>query len=337
MGAPKPKVVNCDSSVALLAAAVRTFTQYESIEQYNEACHEGTLPSCYIRLDVAHFMKLYSDFLSGLKVLKRVRIFYKAAIGELILCRNLTSAEKVLKAILIISQCESDGFLIKTRRYTQCEIQRNFLKDKIDPSKLDDTDADEITENIQRPESETILDSEYNENYSNFWSGWFNHLNEEAMLVTEEVGDHDNAYYLPEIVRKLQKDIKWFPLWSCIVRDKFGFGKIPGSSAPIESHIKNIKKDLFPNSKSKMRADVFIDALLNYSLGRSLLIEAKVMELEENVEERQSMGVANNSLLELDDNDTMEMENDSVLQVVNNDNIREGIKHFYENNLSFSV
>lgn len=65
-GAPNPKEVVIDSSRALLTAVVRCFTACKTVEEYADACRNQLLPRCYIRIDVAHFIKLYATFLKDL-------------------------------------------------------------------------------------------------------------------------------------------------------------------------------------------------------------------------------------------------------------------------------
>lgn len=76
-GATVPKIVNCDGSKAILAAAIRSFTQYNTIGEYSKTCWSGPLPKCYVRLDVAHFLKIYCDLISNLTKLNKVKIFLK--------------------------------------------------------------------------------------------------------------------------------------------------------------------------------------------------------------------------------------------------------------------
>jgi len=42
---------------------------------------------------------------------------------------------------------------------------------------------------------------------------------------------------MPKLADYLLKDVKLLPLWSCVCRNKFGFGRIPASSASVESDI----------------------------------------------------------------------------------------------------
>lgn len=61
-GAPRSREVVCDFSRALLTAAIRSFTNYSTLDEYADAFKEGNLPACYIRIDVAHFIKNIQTF-----------------------------------------------------------------------------------------------------------------------------------------------------------------------------------------------------------------------------------------------------------------------------------
>jgi len=65
------------------------------------------LLACYIRIDVTHFIKKYSNFLKDLR--PRIKQFYLHILGQLILCRNIETAAEILKEILIITQSETEG------------------------------------------------------------------------------------------------------------------------------------------------------------------------------------------------------------------------------------
>lgn len=126
MGAPYPREVVVDSSKALLNAVIRCFTNCGTIKDYANACKSKTcLSKCYVRIDVAHWIKIYANILKS--VPRRIKIFYMAAIGQLIVCRNTDDAVKVLRAILIISRPETEGMLLNGEE-TTCEREKNKLR-----------------------------------------------------------------------------------------------------------------------------------------------------------------------------------------------------------------
>ena len=166
-------------------------------------------------------------------------IFYKAAIGLLILVRSEENANEVLKAILTVVLCETDGNIVGCEIPTQSEIQKNRLKSMMDPNEVDpykvEIDETSTEPSLNRPESDSIFENEDNAG-TNYWSCWGNKIKEQVLEIAKsEEGNHDSAYYLPEFANKLLNHMQWFPLWSCVCRDKFGFGRIPASSASVES------------------------------------------------------------------------------------------------------
>ena len=55
----------------ILTAAIRNFTNYNTLNEYTDACKEDNLPPCYIGIDVAHFIKKYSNFLKDSRLKAR--------------------------------------------------------------------------------------------------------------------------------------------------------------------------------------------------------------------------------------------------------------------------
>lgn len=128
MGAPYLREVVVDFSKALLNAVIRCFTSYTIIKDYANACKNKTMPKCYIRIDVAHFIKMYANFLKNFSW--RIKIFYMAAIGQLIMCRDIDEAVIIFKAILTIARSETEDKLANGEE-TRCEKEKNRLKSVI--------------------------------------------------------------------------------------------------------------------------------------------------------------------------------------------------------------
>jgi len=65
---PKPKQTVCDDYLALLLAITQSFTQFSSLQDYVRMCADllisqidpdpHWIPKCFIRIDVAHFIKI---------------------------------------------------------------------------------------------------------------------------------------------------------------------------------------------------------------------------------------------------------------------------------------
>lgn len=79
---------------------------------------------------------------------------------------------------------------------------------------------------------------------------------------------------MPSFANKLIADARYLPLWSCICRDKFGFGRIPASSACVEGEFRIIKNIFLKNEITPMRADVFVSKHIKFLSGRMKLANA---------------------------------------------------------------
>lgn len=124
-GAPPPKEVVCDASKAILTAVIRAFTNYASIDEYVTALWTGTLPTCYVRLDVAHFIHLAATFLKSER--PRIKKFYLAALGQIIMARTVDDAEAIVRSTLVVSKSETEGYTAQNC-ITPCEAEKQKLK-----------------------------------------------------------------------------------------------------------------------------------------------------------------------------------------------------------------
>jgi len=123
MSAPYPRKVVVDFSKALLNAVIRCFTFYRTIKDYANACKNEVIPKCCIRIDVAHFIKMYANFLKNLS--RRIKVFYMAAIGQLNMCRNIDEAAIMFKAVLTIARSETEGKLANGEE-TRCVKEKKI-------------------------------------------------------------------------------------------------------------------------------------------------------------------------------------------------------------------
>lgn len=128
--ARSPREIVMDMSKALLNGVTRAFTSFNYIEEYAEACHGTDVPDVFIRLDVAHFMKLYATFFKKHAKQTKIKRFYLAVIGQIVMCRNISDAEILLRSVFILCFSESDGLLSdgsdslceKAKKYLRCVI-----------------------------------------------------------------------------------------------------------------------------------------------------------------------------------------------------------------------
>lgn len=158
------------------------------------------------------------------------------SIGQLILCRDKSTAEKIIKSLLVISLSKLTGdkvtYLKISLQYINNLIleetpQSNEIRDIVETSFVDDDllEADADVDIIEE---------------SNTLGNWAKKLQLEAdidLAKEEDLGDDINPRFCPEFASRLLKQLSTIPMWSCISRDLFGYGKVPPSSAPVESEI----------------------------------------------------------------------------------------------------
>lgn len=128
-----PKIFVCDMSFALINAAVRAFAQYPSISEYLDIIfriinrkknpiriiksHSSIIkvPTCLIRLDFAHLMKLINDnkALNSHSTWKKVKDFYMRCIAILIQTTDLDFARTQIYSILVVAKSKTEGNLTR--------------------------------------------------------------------------------------------------------------------------------------------------------------------------------------------------------------------------------
>lgn len=298
LGALRPQEVVCDFSRALLTAAIRCFTGYLTLEDYSDACKNSQLPRCYIRIDVAHFIKKYSNFLKNTR--PRIKKFYLSLLGQLILCRNIETAEEILTCILIISRSETEGNT-QQNKPTMCEEYKIKVKHLF-------MSTDEETPCLETEDTNSVDDNEDHENITNGLYQWAKCIDEKIQLKITDIGDRENAHYMPAFADKLITDTKYLPLWSCICRDKFGFGRIPASSASVEGDFHIIKNIFLKNEQTLMGADLFITKHVKFLSGRVKLVNAMLQDKDTEIAEtRENIVEAGNSSEQFPKNDNVQI------------------------------
>ncbi|XP_015591331.1 uncharacterized protein LOC107265920 [Cephus cinctus] len=83
---------------------------------------------------------------------------------------------------------------------------------------------------------------------------------------------------MPKLADRLLKDIRWLPLWSCILRDQYGYGRVPASSAPSESDFNYVKTHFLKKPKP-IRADEFLELQIANINGRMHIADAKTVDV----------------------------------------------------------
>lgn len=127
-GFPQPREVVMDNNDAQLIATITSFTGFKTIAEYANACRQDIVPSCYIRIDVAHFMHLYAQLLSTSS--KLVKTFYLACLGQLLCMTDEKEIWKYLKLMMTVALSERAGKL-PSGCDSPCQIAKDILRKSI--------------------------------------------------------------------------------------------------------------------------------------------------------------------------------------------------------------
>jgi len=134
-GALLPKEVVTDFSMALINSVCMSLAGCaEGSSTYIQRCMEVLikspgckLPSCYVRVDVAHLLKFVTTWksLNDIHVRRRVKEFYVRAIGQLVLATDLNESKFLIKNIFVVMLSEYEGEINGID--THCEKAKQFF------------------------------------------------------------------------------------------------------------------------------------------------------------------------------------------------------------------
>jgi len=71
-------------------------------------------------------------------------------------------------------------------------------------------------------------------------------------------GDRISAYFMLDLAKDVLRLCKHFPLWTCLMQNKFKSPYAIGSSAPVESDFAELKNQILRNDVKPMSIDRFI-------------------------------------------------------------------------------
>ncbi|CAH0404774.1 unnamed protein product [Chilo suppressalis] len=132
-------------------------------------------------------------------------------------------------------------------------------------------------ENDEKYKDLNSINEDDEDNNDTEWSELGKKLYENVVSTLDDNGLEENALHNKELTKKLLRDIKKIPLWSCISYNKFQTGRIPPSSAPVESEIARLKRGIFKIKKG-LRVDAAVEEHIKYLLGRTSVVDANIEE-----------------------------------------------------------
>lgn len=115
-----PKETVCDQSLALISAIVQCFTQYSLLKEYLNVCADLTLyqldsgshwlPRCFVRTDVAHFIKLISRWPPLKTMYRQVKEIILGLFGLLVIkSQSIEEIYSLVLSMFVVLNSETDG------------------------------------------------------------------------------------------------------------------------------------------------------------------------------------------------------------------------------------
>lgn len=127
--------------------------------------------------------------------------------------------------------------------------------------------------------SRNIEDESQEEAASTKWYQWAFDLKasvEKHIALVK--GKGVNAHLSTDFANRLMADLAWLPIWSCVVREKFGYGRIPATSAHVEAEFGKIKNLLLKEATTPMRVDQFVKKHVVHISGITKMVDAAIVE-----------------------------------------------------------
>lgn len=239
-GVPFPKQSVCDQSLALLSAIVKCFTQYSSLQDYVRACasllngdiatESYWVPRCFVRIDIAHFIKTVTKWVPLKSAPRRVREILLRAVGLLIKSQSLTEMRSLLLSLFVVIINETNGTNTLNGQNTHCENHKQKIITATSSGFIEFEDKfDEILAIAQsEDEARKLLENEYDrqdeglDSFDNPFQSWANEIHNESKQLIEE-GTEINPFYIPSLIPILIKCTKLLPLWSGVMIPIFGY------------------------------------------------------------------------------------------------------------------
>lgn len=252
-GIPIPQETVCDYSKALLGAISRAFCCGTTLGDYVDKCFNvlflksiNDLPSCFIRIDIAHLVKLVCRWkcLTGSKNY-RLKEFYVRCVILLVGATCLEEFEKLLFDILLVSMSQTEGEQISKRKCPAEEARIRLLSNirgcKILEADMMKSSVD--SHDLLSDHSEEEIDvSSIKLNKNSKVYAFLNRIKTMSISDSLVEGDRISPYYLPKFTTNILRLCKEFPLWSNIMCSFFKSPYTSATSAAVEGDFALLKK-----------------------------------------------------------------------------------------------
>ncbi len=269
-GAPTPKEVVSDFSLALLGALVKAFTPHPDLKTYINVCcgvllgkQSAKVPPCFVRVDVAHCIKMICQWDCLKKKTHRIKDFFVRSMAQLLKSQSMDDAKELLHSITIVALSEAEGNdssgvpLISERckKYLKARIAEESVV-------IPDVEGEDLEKADQTQWAGDQTQTDLRQ--------WVTEICEESRSLAVANGDHDNMHFLPEIIPSIIWLASYLPLWTGVMIPHFRSTNI----------IKHFKHENLP-----IRVDRFIARHLSFIEGNMRICSAKQNSKEKKGEE----------------------------------------------------
>jgi len=251
-GVSIPQETTCDYSKALMGAISRVFcTLYDYVEKCFNIMYSksNNLPTCYIRIDIAHLVKLVCRWkcLTGTKNY-RLKEFYVRCVMLLIRANCSEEFENVLLDILIVSISQTESDQMGSTNKCPAEEARIRLLNNIRGITINENDMSNYILDNNR-----ILSDNSDEEIDDFntrikeiskINEFLNGIKSKSISYSLVESDRISPYYLPEFTKNVLILCKEFPLWSNIMCSMFKSPYINASSVSVEGDFALLKNNI---------------------------------------------------------------------------------------------
>lgn len=260
-----PDEVVCDDSSALQKACTLSYTRCKSVADYLNCCFkildgvDDVVPECYLRLDIAHYIRSWSDDKAFKNADRRLKHYYLCIMGFIAQTDDYNAIKLVIKNALILANYPIYGDSLPT---SKAHKHLDALIQTHNPQFIIDADKENGSMNNDNVELEMDLGIEQMKWFDEIIHDIDCDIAERHIEPGLETNPTTNWYYFPRINKFMRHHIFRLPLWSACMRKHFNSKNALGISTDIESRFNIIKNNVFRNQKLPVRADVFVKKLI---------------------------------------------------------------------------
>lgn len=246
-----PKEVTIDASMALKKSCASSFAGCLNIADYLSKCFEvllgknTSLPACYIRIDVAHFIK--NLFRNKIVQSMKNAFFYLCCIGVIIKCDDFHLINEIVIHMVTIANGGEN-----------CEASHLTLTKIIKTHETQFINADDVDEfylvNLADIDNERLVSSKK--------PTWFDEILTRVSLKIPLNPVQIDGLYNPKLNDFFKDVFDDLPLWSSVMNNHFNSKNQISTSNDTEARFSVIKNVLFKDIKLPVRPDTFVKVLL---------------------------------------------------------------------------